>query len=137
MTASPYTAAEALRAVGAGHEPDWKALAMQMFYPLQSSPCRCSHRWEKGVITRVNHCSRCVASACVCGCCGGFGMNAALIPDRESQIDAALAAMIAAFEAGEAVEAYEHWKRMRGLIAQRTLDEVRALEMARFGRAFK
>jgi hypothetical protein len=38
--------------------PDWKSLAMQLFLPLQSSPCRCSHRWEKGVIARVNHCSR-------------------------------------------------------------------------------
>jgi hypothetical protein len=40
---------------------DWRALADQLYFPLKSSPCRCSHKWEKGVITRVNHCSRCVA----------------------------------------------------------------------------
>lgn len=42
-------------------EVDWQALAAQLYVPLNSSPCRCQHRWEKGEITRVKECSRCVA----------------------------------------------------------------------------
>ena len=64
-------------------------------------------------------------------------MNAELIFDREAEIAAAQAAMLAAHESGEAAETRKHWERMCELINQRTPDEIRALELERFGRIFK
>lgn len=40
---------------------DWRVIAELLYLPLKSSPCRCTHHWDKGILTRTKHCSRCVA----------------------------------------------------------------------------